>query len=64
MPNIMNDLRITYNFVFRKKNLIGLLIPLSMYLGAQVDRIEAERLSLFRDKSALFGREVDKPSWP
>ncbi|XP_066144302.1 NADH dehydrogenase [ubiquinone] 1 beta subcomplex subunit 1 [Euwallacea fornicatus] len=42
--------------------------PLLGYLfGKYIDRSESERLSLFRDKSALYGRvlkEGEKPTWP
>ncbi|XP_066255517.1 NADH dehydrogenase [ubiquinone] 1 beta subcomplex subunit 1 [Euwallacea similis] len=45
-----------------------LSVPLLGYLlGKYIDRSETERLSLFRDKSALYGRvlkEGEKPTWP
>lgn len=44
------------------------LFPFAGYfIGAYLDDLETERLSLFRDKSALYGRvlkENEKPSWP
>ncbi|EFA01357.1 uncharacterized protein LOC100141571 [Tribolium castaneum] len=53
------------------------LIPKDIYLiafpafgfafGWYLDRKETERLTLFRDKSALYGRvlkEGEAPSWP
>lgn len=44
-----------------------LLLPVGAFLvGWKLDRMEAERLSLFRDRSALFAREHGpdyKPSW-
>ncbi|CAG9768115.1 unnamed protein product [Ceutorhynchus assimilis] len=43
-------------------------VPASgMLLGWYLDRKETERLVLFRDKTALYGRELqagEKPSWP
>lgn len=45
-----------------------LLFPfLGFYLGHLLDKAETERMTLFRDKSALYGRELaegEKPSWP
>lgn len=41
------------------------LLPLSGYaIGSWLDNKESERMSFYRDKSALYGRKVDKPSWP
>lgn len=41
------------------------VFPLSGYmLGAWLDNKETERMVYFRDRSALYGRKVDKPSWP
>jgi NADH dehydrogenase (ubiquinone) 1 beta subcomplex subunit 1 len=44
------------------------LVPMSGFmLGWWLDRKETERMTRFRDKSALFGRELkpgEKPSWP
>lgn len=44
------------------------VVPFSGFLiGWYLDTKETERLSLFRDKSALYGRELkegEKPSWP
>jgi NADH dehydrogenase (ubiquinone) 1 beta subcomplex subunit 1 len=43
-------------------------IPLTGFMiGWWLDRKETERMTMFRDKSALFGRELkpgEKPSWP
>jgi NADH dehydrogenase (ubiquinone) 1 beta subcomplex subunit 1 len=43
-------------------------IPMGGFmLGWWLDRKETERMVRFRDKSALFGRELkpgEKPSWP
>ncbi|KAG7167838.1 NADH dehydrogenase [ubiquinone] 1 beta subcomplex subunit 1-like, partial [Homarus americanus] len=45
-----------------------LMVPLAGFLvGTYFDRMETERQSMFRDKSALYGRELaegEKPSWP
>jgi len=61
------ELRMTRAFIFQRKSLIA-LIPMALFgVGWKLDRMEVERLSLFRDKSALFGREHGpdyKPSWP
>ncbi|XP_071439783.1 NADH dehydrogenase [ubiquinone] 1 beta subcomplex subunit 1 [Hetaerina americana] len=44
------------------------LLPLSgFFLGSYFDHLETERMTLFRDKSALYGRVLqpgEKPSWP
>ncbi|CAH1371817.1 NADH dehydrogenase [ubiquinone] 1 beta subcomplex subunit 1 [Tenebrio molitor] len=40
---------------------------LGFAFGAYLDRKETERLTLFRDKSALYGRvlkEDEPPTWP
>ncbi|PNF15797.1 NADH dehydrogenase [ubiquinone] 1 beta subcomplex subunit 1 [Cryptotermes secundus] len=54
-------------FGITRQYLYGLL-PLSGFLlGSWLDRMETERMIRFRDKSALFGRELkpgEKPSWP
>ena len=51
----------------QRKSLMA-LIPMALFaVGWKLDRMEVERLSLFRDSSALFGREHGpnyKPSWP
>ena len=51
-----------------KRMHILVLFPLAGYaMGWKLDNMEIERLTLFRDKSALFGRELgpdEKPSWP
>lgn len=45
-----------------------MLVPLfGFYLGSILDRKETERMVMFRDKSALYGRtlkEGEEPSWP
>lgn len=50
------------------KNVHYGLFPITGYLfGMYLDRQETERLALFRDKSALYGRvlkENEQPSWP
>ncbi|ERL95042.1 hypothetical protein D910_12312 [Dendroctonus ponderosae] len=38
-----------------------------IYLGHLLDVKETERMTLFRDKSALYGRELqpgEAPTWP
>ena len=58
----------TWTYVVRHNLLVKLLVPVTAGLvGWKLDNMEVERLSLFRDKSALFGRELgvgEKPSWP
>ncbi|KAK4297058.1 hypothetical protein Pmani_030488 [Petrolisthes manimaculis] len=37
------------------------------FIGSRLDRTETLRMTMFRDKSALYGRELaegEKPSWP
>lgn len=34
------------------------------FIGKFLDDMETDRMTRFRDKSALYGRQVDKPSWP
>ncbi|XP_032677280.1 NADH dehydrogenase [ubiquinone] 1 beta subcomplex subunit 1 [Odontomachus brunneus] len=45
-----------------------LIIPITFYyVGHKIDLMETERMSMFRDKSALYGRELkpgEPPSWP
>lgn len=39
-------------------------LPLTGFaIGTWLDNMETQRMSKFRDKSALYGRQVDKPSW-
>ncbi|RZF49221.1 hypothetical protein LSTR_LSTR010951 [Laodelphax striatellus] len=44
------------------------VIPVAFFLfGKHLDNAETERMTRFRDKSALYYRELgpnDKPSWP
>lgn len=61
------ELRMTLTFIMQRKNLIALVPFGFMAVGWKLDTMEIERMSLFRDNSALFGRErgIDyKPSWP
>lgn len=50
------------------KGILWGIFPLVGYgLGWYLDRMETERLTLFRDKSALYGRvlkEGEQPTWP
>ncbi|XP_076622497.1 NADH dehydrogenase [ubiquinone] 1 beta subcomplex subunit 1 [Colletes latitarsis] len=44
-----------------------LVVGSATAFGWWMDRLESERLTLYRDKSALFGRELkpgEAPSWP
>lgn len=47
---------------------IWFALPLTgFFLGWQMDRSEVLRMTRFRDKSALYGRELkegEAPSWP
>ncbi|KAK8384425.1 hypothetical protein O3P69_009315 [Scylla paramamosain] len=61
--------RMFFNHVkIDRKLMLGILVPLTgYYLGSLLDRTETNRLVMFRDKSALYGRELapgEKPSWP
>nr|ABM55404.1 putative secreted salivary protein [Xenopsylla cheopis] len=53
---------------FHNPQLLWMLLPLAgFYLGKMLDDSETNRMTLFRDKSALFGGNVkpgDPPSWP
>lgn len=44
------------------------LIPfIGFFVGRWLDQVEDERMTRFRDKSALYGRVLapgEKPSWP
>jgi len=47
--------------------LAWLVVPFSAYyIGLKLERLETERMSLFRDKSALYGSATPPatPSWP
>jgi len=60
------ELQITWTFMARKKNLIALVPIAAFAFGWKLDKMEIERMTLFRDKSALFGKEHGleyKPSW-
>ncbi|CAG9824382.1 unnamed protein product [Phaedon cochleariae] len=50
------------------KGVTWLSLPALGYaIGWYLDKKETERLTLFRDKSALYGRvlkEGEKPTWP
>ncbi|CAG9855832.1 unnamed protein product [Phyllotreta striolata] len=50
------------------KKVYMMLFPfVGFALGTYLDRKETERLSFFRDKSALYGRTLkpgEPPSWP
>jgi|NOAtaT_7_FD_contig_31_4552805_length_485_multi_15_in_0_out_0_1 NADH dehydrogenase (ubiquinone) 1 beta subcomplex subunit 1 len=61
---IAEELRMTFTFLNQRKHLMILIPIVAGVIGWKLDKMEIERLTLFRDKSALFGREVQKPSWP
>lgn len=50
------------------KQYIWMVLPLAGYaIGTYLDRKETERMTMFRDKSALYGgirKPEDPPSWP
>lgn len=50
------------------KQYVWVALPLTGFLiGCYLDRKETERMTLFRDKSALYGRQLkagEQPSWP
>lgn len=64
--SLSRELQMTWTFMARKKNLL-VLVPIAAYMiGWKLDKMEVERLTLFRDRSALFGTEHQpgyKPSW-
>jgi len=45
-----------------------LIFPFAGFMiGHKIDKMETERMTMFRDKSALYGRELkpgEPPSWP
>nr|CAH7724018.1 unnamed protein product [Callosobruchus chinensis] len=53
--------------IIRKDIAWGIVPAIGYAIGWYLDRKETERMTLFRDKSALYGRvlkEGEKPSWP
>lgn len=54
--------------MFNLKTLAGSIFALTGFgFGAYLDYKETLRMTLFRDKSALYGRELlegEQPSWP
>lgn len=58
----MNTLKYLFN------SYIPLIFPITGFIiGAYLDRYDDLRLVKFRDKSALYGRELapgEQPSWP
>ncbi|KAI9562953.1 hypothetical protein GHT06_010409 [Daphnia sinensis] len=64
--SIAKELSMTWSFVKQRKHLI-VVVPIVAYMiGWKLEKIEYERMTLFRDRSALFGREHGpdyKPSW-
>ncbi|CAH1105481.1 unnamed protein product [Psylliodes chrysocephalus] len=53
--------------IFPKGIAMGIFPALGFAFGWYLDRKETERLTIFRDKSALYGRvlkEGEAPSWP
>ena len=44
------------------------MVPLAMFLGGwYLDKLEDQRMTMFRNKSALYGRELkpdEKQPWP
>ncbi|XP_077254542.1 NADH dehydrogenase [ubiquinone] 1 beta subcomplex subunit 1 [Temnothorax americanus] len=45
-----------------------LIFPITGWMiGHKLEKLETERMTMFRDKSALYGRELkpgEPPSWP
>ena len=64
MSQIGEELRMTWIFVKQKKHLVALVPLAGFFIGKYLTQLETERLTLFRDKSALFGNDATKPSWP
>lgn len=54
--------------MFNLKTLAGTLFAFAGYgIGSYLDYQETLRMTLFRDKSALYGRQLkegEEPSWP
>lgn len=50
------------------RNIHWAIFPFTgLFIGWYLDNQETERLAIFRDKSALYGRALkngEKPSWP
>lgn len=56
----------TVNFVKVYAQCIAIIVPFTA-VGWYIDRCESERMTRFRDKSKLYGRELkpgEAPSWP
>ncbi|KAG7268718.1 hypothetical protein CRUP_022845 [Coryphaenoides rupestris] len=50
---------IMVNFVsFARDHWINLLVPIGFVLGCYLDRLQDSKLTAFRNKSALYGREL------
>lgn len=63
---ISKELKMTWAFVMQRKSLLALFPVVGFMIGWKLDNMEMERMSLFKDRSALFGREHGpdyKPSW-
>lgn len=65
---LKNFKKMAFEFYLLPKKWYLFPIPLAGVLfGAYLNRTETERLTLFRDKSALYGRELkegEAPTWP
>ena len=64
--SMSRELSITWKFLMQRKHAVVFIPIISFMIGWKIDNIEYERLTLFRDRSALFGREHGpdyKPSW-
>jgi hypothetical protein len=60
------ELSMTWKYLMRPKNAMAIVPLIGLYVGWKIEKIEYDRLSLFKDRSALFGREHGpdyKPSW-
>ncbi|KZS10285.1 putative NADH dehydrogenase 1 beta subcomplex subunit [Daphnia magna] len=64
--SMLKELSMTWSFIRQKKHLVVIFPVVAYLIGWKLEKIEYERMTLFRDRSALFGREHGpdyKPSW-
>lgn len=65
----LNAIQRIFRFTGLEKGMGGVFFSLfaGFSIGAILDRSETNRMILFRDRSALYGRELkegEHPSWP
>lgn len=60
------EMQALWKFLIQRKNALALIPIIGFYVGHRIDQMEIQRMTVFRDSSALFGREKGpdyKPSW-